>query len=96
MDGYVWDTLAIVAPGLVAKTRVAWRSEPYGFPPLAVRSTLDPGTERRLREALLGMTSGPAGRRLLAELNLSGFGNFEARIFDSIARNAALAGARVT
>ncbi len=96
VDGYVWDTLAIVAPSLVAKTRVAWRSERYGFPPLAVRATLDPLTERRLHDALLGMTGDPAGRKLLAELNLSGFGNFDARVFDSIARNAALAGARVT
>lgn len=96
VDGYVWDTLAIVAPALVSKTRVAWRSESYGFPPLAVRATLDVGTERRLHDALLGMTGDANGRKLLGELNLSGFGAFDARVFDSIARNAALAGARVS
>jgi phosphonate transport system substrate-binding protein len=96
VDGYVWDTLQRVAPALVAKTRVAWRSERYGFPPLAVRATLDSNTEQRLRHALLGMAQDKEGRRLLAELNLSGFGAFDARIFDSIAKNAALSGARVT
>ena len=96
VDGYVWDTLQRVAPALVAKTRVAWRSERYGFPPLAVRATLDSATEQRLAHALLGMAQDEAGRRLLGELNLSGFGAFDARAFDSIAKLAVLSGARVT
>lgn len=96
VDGYVWDTLQRVAPALVAKTRVAWRSERYGFPPLAVRATLDGATEQRLHRALLGMAQDREGQRLLGELNLSGFGAFDARAFDSIAKLAALSGARVT
>ena len=96
VDGYVWDTLQRVAPALVAKTRVAWRSERYGFPPLAVRATLDSATEQRLHRALVGMSQDKEGQRLLGELNLSGFGAFDARAFDSIAKLAALSGARVT
>ena len=96
VDGYVWDTLQRVAPALVAKTRVAWRSERYGFPPLAVRATLDSMTEQRLHHALIGMSLDKEGQRLLGELNLSGFGAFDAHAFDSIAKLAALSGARVT
>lgn len=96
VDGYVWDTLERVAPALVAKTRVAWRSERYGFPPLAVRATLDTATEHRLHDALLGMARDDGGRGLLAELNLSSFGPFDAGAFDSIAKNAALSGARAS
>lgn len=96
VDGYVWDTLRLVAPALVAKTRVAWRSEVYGFPPLAVRASLDDETEQRLRGALLGMVNDANGKLLLTELNLSGFGSFQPDVFDSIARNAALIGARPT
>ena len=96
VDGYVWDTLQKVAPSLVARTRVAWRSETFGFPPLAVRASLDAETEQRLGAALFGMAGDDAGRRLLAELNLSGFGPFRPEVFDSIARNAALIGARST
>ncbi|MBA3595944.1 MAG: PhnD/SsuA/transferrin family substrate-binding protein [Methylibium sp.] len=95
VDGYVWDTLQRVAPALVAKTRVAWRSEFYGFPPLAVRASLDPEIERRLQGALLGMADDPNGKGLLSELNLSGFGRFEPALFESIAALAALSGARV-
>lgn len=94
VDGYVWDTLQRVAPALAAKTRVAWRSDRYGFPPLAVPATLDAATEQRLRTALLGMAGDAAGRSLLDELELSGFGEFRAELFDGIARNAELAAAR--
>lgn len=92
VDGYVWDTLQVVAPALAAKTRVAWRSDFFGFPPLAVRSGLDVDTERRLRRGLLDMTSNGEGRSLLAELNLSGFGDFRPEAFDSIGELASLAG----
>jgi phosphonate transport system substrate-binding protein len=94
VDGYVWDTLQRVAPALVARTRVAWRSQSYAFPPLAVRASLDEATEHALRRALAGMTDDSVGQRLLAELNLSAFGPFDTRAFDSIAKLAVLAGTR--
>jgi phosphonate transport system substrate-binding protein len=96
VDGYVWDTLQRVAPALVARTRVAWRSDRYAFPPVAARASLDTDTELRLRGALLGMVNDAGGKRLLAELNLTGFGEFRPELFDGIARNAALASARTT
>lgn len=96
VDGYVWDTLALVAPALVAKTRVVWRSEFHGFPPLAVRGSLDTETERRLGGALLGMANDANGKRLLAELNLSGFGKFQPEVYDSISKLAAMTGTRAT
>ena len=96
VDGYVWETLGRVAPALVAKTRVAWRSPLYGFPPLVVRGSLDSDTETRLRAALLGMPGSADGRSLLGELNLTGFGPFRAEVFDSIADMVALASGRST
>jgi phosphonate transport system substrate-binding protein len=94
VDGYVWDTLRLVAPSLVAKTRIAWRSPLYGFPPLAVRKSLDPDIEARLRAALFGMNNTPEGQALLRELNLTGFGPFRAEVFDSIATLVAVASGR--
>ncbi len=96
VDGYVWDTLQAVAPALISRTRVAWRSETYGFPPLAVRATLDTDTEQRLRGALLRMAEDTSGRLLLGELNLSGFGRFHPEAFASIAQLATMIGARAT
>lgn len=94
VDGYVWDTLGHFAPALVAKTRVAWRSALYGFPPLAVRGSLDADVETRLRVALFGMTDSKEGRALLAELNLTGFGPFRDQAFNSIAELVTLAGTK--
>jgi phosphonate transport system substrate-binding protein len=85
VDGYVWDTLERFSPALVAKTRVAWRSPLYGFPPLAVRGSLDRGVEARLQRALFAMTESDAGRGLLADLNLTAFGPFHEEVFDGIA-----------
>jgi phosphonate transport system substrate-binding protein len=96
VDGYVWDTLGRFAPALVAKTRVAWRSPLYGFPPLAVRRSLDSDTEARLRSAMLGMTGSRDGQALLNELNLTGFGPFRDEVFDSIAALVAVAAGRGT
>jgi phosphonate transport system substrate-binding protein len=96
VDGYVWGTLKLIAPELVGKTRVAWRSALYGFPPLVVRATLDRDTETRLRIALLGMTGSIAGSTLLKELNLTAFGPFREDVFKGIAENAALVGAHLT
>ncbi len=90
VDGYVWDTLKLIAPALVQQTRIAWRSERYGFPPLAMRANLTADTERRLRQALFEMSGNDEGRRLLGELNLSGFGPFQPQAYEGIARMVAL------
>jgi len=94
VDGYVWDTLRRVAPALVARTRIAWRSALYGFPPLAVRGSLAPEIETRLRDALMAMNDSAEGRSLLNELNLTGFGPFRDEVFNGIAELVAIAGAR--
>lgn len=90
VDGYIWDTLKLMAPSLVQKTRVAWRSERYGFPPLVVRAGLSADAERRLRQALFDMSGNDEGRRLLGELNLKGFGPFQPRAYEGIARLVSL------
>ena len=94
VDGYVWDTLQHIAPALVGGTRIAWRSDRFGFPPIAVRASLPVDTEQRLRDALFGMSGTPVGRRLLTELNLTSFGEFKPEVFDGIARMVAIANAR--
>mgnify|MGYP005843979623 CR=1 FL=1 len=73
VDGYVWETLARVAPELQARTRVVARSERFGFPPLVAPKVLEPARFQRLRQALLGMADSEEGRRLLERLNLDGF-----------------------
>ncbi|MFN3715789.1 MAG: PhnD/SsuA/transferrin family substrate-binding protein [Thiobacillus sp.] len=87
VDGYIWDTLARQHPELTGATRVVWRSDAFGFPPIVA----SPGTSRmqveELRHALLGMASDTEGRRLLTQLNLDGFVEGSPKLFDGIERN---------
>jgi phosphonate transport system substrate-binding protein len=90
VDGYIWDTLKLIAPALTQQTRVAWRSDRYGFPPIVVREGLSADAEAMLRKALFDMNRNAEGRRLLADLNLQGFGAFQPRAYDGIAQLAEL------
>jgi phosphonate transport system substrate-binding protein len=73
VDGYIWDTLERQHPELTRATRVVWRSETFGFPPIVAGPGMAGAQAGDLRRALLGMENDPQGRRLLARLNLDGF-----------------------
>ncbi len=73
VDGYVWDTLALRAPELTRRTRVAHVSDEYGFPPMVARRSLDRPTFELFRDTLLAMPNDVRGKELLHELNLDGF-----------------------
>lgn len=73
VDGYVWETLALRAPQLTRRTRVAHVSDEYGFPPMVARRSLDRGTYELFRDTLLSMPGDADGRELLHQLNLDGF-----------------------
>ncbi len=88
VDGYVWETLALTHPGLTRRTRVVWKSEPYGFPPFVARAFLPKEDFLQFQRVLLEMRDDPEGQRLLEVLNLDGFVPGNDRLFDGI-RNAA-------
>jgi phosphonate transport system substrate-binding protein len=90
VDGYVWEVMTETEPDLTRRTRVIWRSEWMGFPPIAT-SILNAGNPQlaRLQAALLQMAGDPVGRRVLSLLRLDGFARAEAHLFDGIARRVA-------
>lgn len=73
VDSFVWDSLAIVRPDITAKTRVAWQSEEYGFPPIVAQSQVADVDFKRMQDVLLNMGNESQGRALLRRLNLNGF-----------------------
>lgn len=89
VDGYVWETLALIRPRLTEQTKVVWKSEKFGFPPFVSRKSLSYEDFHRFRRVLIGMEKDPEGKRLLLRLNLDGFVSGEDRLFDGI-RNAML------
>jgi phosphonate transport system substrate-binding protein len=86
VDGYVWEVMTQTEPELTARTRVVWRSEWMGFPPVATAiGTSETIAMKRFRSALIGMSEDPVGRRVLSLLQLDGFGPAEKGLYDSIA-----------
>ena len=86
VDGYVWEALAKVEPGLTGRTRVIARSEWLGFPPVCARrdnAASEPVSA--LRRALMGLSDSGAGRAALEALQLDGFQAAPDGIFDGIA-----------
>ena len=84
VESYVWDFLAMTRPELTARTRILFKSEQFGFPPVVVRSDLDPVLRDRIRDALLGMADDAEGRALLEEFALDGFTTATINLYDSI------------
>ena len=86
IDGYVWETLALRSPELTAKTRIARKSDEYGFPPLVARRSIAAEEFTRMEKTLVGMRDDAAGRALLGQLNLDGFARGDERVFAGIAQ----------
>lgn len=87
VDGYVWETLAILEPELTKRTRIVSKSPDFGFPPLVVKRDLARPRAERLRQAFLSMHEDPQGRSLLKKLNLDAFVPGRDAAYDSIAES---------
>jgi phosphonate transport system substrate-binding protein len=94
VDGYVWETLALVSPDLTAKTRVALKSPEFGFPPLVARASMSPRDFIAMQDVLVGMSADEQGKALLRRLNLDGFARDDPRVFDGIVQALAYVAAR--
>lgn len=86
VDGYVWETLALRDPALTQRTRIAVKSDEYGFPPLVARKSIGETEFRSMQSVLTGMPGNPAGQSLLKQLNIDGFATPDKHLFDGIAK----------
>ena len=74
MDGYVWEVMTEREPSAFRKTRVVFKSEWLGFPPIVAPMAIrDAPAVKALAAALLDMPSDPLGRDGLRVLALDGF-----------------------
>lgn len=84
VDSYVYDSLARIRPGLVARTRILRRSSPHPITPVVVRAGLPPDLKERLRKTFLEMDADPRGGALLASLGFRRFVLIADRSYDGI------------
>lgn len=92
VDSYVWDSLSQVRPDITAKTRIAWKSEEYGFPPMVAHRNVPEADFKRMQDILLGMADEPQGRAMLERLNLNGFITGTPKLYDRVAEMMRLFG----
>ena len=86
VNGYVWEVMKTREPDLADRTRVIFRSEPLGFPPIVtLESYKGLPEEQALETALLSMESRPLGREILSRLELDGFTPPTPGLYENIA-----------
>ncbi len=88
VDGYVWDTLALVEPELTKATRIVRKSEKFGFPPIVTSKNSNPKDVMEIQKILTQMAHDPAGRDLLRRLNIDGFMIAKPELYYGIAKMA--------
>lgn len=84
VDSLIFDYAAHAKPEVTARTRVIWKSPPYGIPPFVVRPGLDPALKARIHDALLALDDDPAGREILKKLMIDRFVEGKDEDYDSI------------
>lgn len=92
VDSYVWDSLSQVRPDITAKTRIAWKSEEYGFPPMVAHRNVPEADFKLMQDILLDMVNEPQGRAMLERLNLNGFITGTPKLYDRVAEMMRLFG----
>jgi phosphonate transport system substrate-binding protein len=71
-------------PELINKTRVVYRSEQLGFPPIVgLKSASDTALAQSISAAFIGMSADPLGRNILSILELDGFTRASADLYRS-------------
>jgi phosphonate transport system substrate-binding protein len=85
VDSYVWESLSKIRPDITAKTRVVWKSVPYGFPPMVAQRDVPAADFVLMQSVLMNMQYNPQGLALLKQLNLDGFIKGEPKLYDGVA-----------
>ncbi len=94
VDSFVWDALNKVRPEVTGKTRIAWQSEEYGFPPIVAQSSVPDADFLLMQDVLLNMKNDTHGRVLLKRLKLTGFIAGSPKLYDRVAEMMRLFGER--
>lgn len=86
VDGLVWDYASATAPRDTSRTRIIWRSEPFGIPPVVVHPYLDESLKAKVQAILLGAHRDPEGRAILRHMRVDRFTTIEDSAYDSVRR----------
>jgi phosphonate transport system substrate-binding protein len=84
IDGLIWEYYNEKDPAFVEDTKIIFKSELYGIPPVVVHPTMPAPEKERLKNIFLKMHSDPEGMRILSELKIEQFILPEDSSYDSV------------
>ncbi|MBP7690156.1 MAG: PhnD/SsuA/transferrin family substrate-binding protein, partial [Thermoflexales bacterium] len=83
VDSLVYDYAIQREPELAQRTKIVFRSEPFGIPPVVAGPQARPQVVAEVRDLMIGMAADTDGQRVLSGLNIDRFITVEDRIYDS-------------
>jgi phosphonate transport system substrate-binding protein len=86
---HIWDFYRHRDPGVAARVRIVYTSEPFGNPPLVAAASMPPELRQRIREIMLGMHADPYGAGILANLQIDRFILPDEQLYDPVRRQLA-------
>lgn len=84
VDSLIWDYANQTNPRYTSKTRIIWKSPPYGIPPVAASPKLDPSTKAGLKKAFLKIHETQKGKQILEAMMIDKFVETDDRAYDTI------------
>jgi phosphonate transport system substrate-binding protein len=73
VDSLVYDQMVQQDPSLAEKTRIIYRSPPYGAPPVVVHPNMNPELKKSLQQQLLHLHETAEGKKILSQLGIDRF-----------------------
>ena len=96
IDSLVYDQLKVTNPNLISRTKIIWRSSPYGINPVVVHPSLDPKLKSQLRDLLLNLHEHEEGKAILLKMGVDRFVLPDDRAYDSVREMRARTGKQKT
>ena len=84
VDSLIWEYSNRTDPKDTSRTKIIWKSLPYGIPPVVVRAGLDPDIKKSLREVFLNIHKNKEGKQILNGMMVEKFVPLEDSAYDSI------------
>lgn len=84
VDSLIWEYGNRTNPELTSKTRIIWKSPPYGIPPVVVRPGVDIETKNMIKKVLLNIHKDNKGKKILKGMMIEKFVIGSDSAYDSI------------
>ncbi len=84
VDSLAYDFVIKSDPALAARTKVIWKSPPYGINPIVVNPNVSPELRQKFKSILLGMSNESEGMEILKHLGIDTFAKPDVSAYDAI------------